>query len=355
MNKHLKGRLILKERILLGSYTRNTGTGIYQTTLDTITGALTPVQPYITTGNPTYLATSLAHRLYSVLTTADSEGGLAAFNIQNFEQPQVINQSVQPGSSPAYVAIDEKRQLVYSANYHKGQILVHHILPDGSLKLAETVTRTGKGPKPEQEAAHIHFTDLTPDGRLIVCDLGSDEVLTYHVTSTGKLTLDATFKTTPGFGPRHLVFHPQKPIVYLIGELGSVIMVLNYDPKNGQLEEISTIATLPENYTGHNGGAAIRISGDGRFLYASNRGANTIATFAISPDGQKLSLTQQISTEGEFPRDFALDATEIFLLAANQNTNNLTLYQRDSTNGKLTLKQNKIPCTEPVCVHFLTE
>ncbi|MFC6169329.1 lactonase family protein [Loigolactobacillus jiayinensis] len=338
-------------QLLFGSYTRNAGTGIYQATLNTETKQLTQPTAYITAGNPTYLTVSQAKRLYSVLAEPDA-GGLVAYDLTDFNAPKFLNKSVQPGSSPAYVAVDETRQLVYSAKYHSGQLLIHRILPDGSLELATTVTDHGHGPKPEQDGAHVHFADLTPDQRLVTCDLGTDEVHTYDVATDGQVSEVALYQTIAGFGPRHIVFHPTAPVAYLAGELGSAIEVLHYDATTGQFSHLQTIPTIPADFTAHNGAAAIRISSDGRFLYVSNRGHNSLAVFTIEAD-QTLKLQQLISTEGEFPRDFALDPSESFLVCANQNTSNLTLFARDEQTGQLSLLQKNIACTEPVCVKFL--
>ncbi|MFD0896653.1 lactonase family protein [Loigolactobacillus binensis] len=338
--------------LLLGSYTRNAGTGIYQTTLDPVTQKLAQPTAYITAGNPTYLAVSQAKRLYSIL-TENKTGGLAAYDLSDANAPKLINKSLQPGSSPAYVAVDEARQLIYSAKYHSGQLLIHRILPDGGLELATTITDHGRGPKPEQESAHVHFADLTPDQRLVTCDLGTDEVHTYTVTANGEVGPAVTYKTAAGFGPRHLIFHPTAAIAYLVGELGSAVEVLRYSKAQGRFTHLQTITTIPADFTAHNGAAAIRISQDGRFLYVSNRGHNSIAVFAINATGTHLQLQQLIATAGEFPRDFALDPSDNFLVCANQNTNNLTLFSRDAKTGKLSLLQKDIACTEPVCVRFL--
>ncbi|MGO3380535.1 MAG: lactonase family protein [Loigolactobacillus coryniformis] len=338
-------------KLLLGSYTRNAGTGIYQTTLDVEKKQLAQPTAYITAGNPTYLAVSQAKRLYSVLAEKDA-GGLVAYDLADFNAPKLINKSVQPGSSPAYVTVDEARQLVYSAKYHSGQLLIHRILPDGGLELVTTGTDHGHGPKPEQDGAHVHCADLTPDQRLVTCDLGTDEVHTYDVTADGQVTEVAVYQTAAGFGPRHIVFHPTAPIAYLAGELGSAVEVLNYDATTGRFTHLQTIATIPAEHTTHNGAAAIRISADGRFLYVSNRGHDSLAGFAIKAD-YSLKLQQLIATEGEFPRDFAFDPTEKFVVCANQNTSNLTLFARDAKTGKLSLLQKDIACTEPVCVRFL--
>ncbi|MFD1318616.1 lactonase family protein [Loigolactobacillus zhaoyuanensis] len=338
--------------LLLGSYTRNAGSGIYRATLNTQLRHLSQPSAYITAGNPTYLAVSQAQRLYSVL-AEDNAGGLAAYELSDAPAPKLINKSLQSGSSPAYVAVDEPRQLVYSAKYHSGQLLIHRILPNGGLELVNTITDQGHGPKPEQASAHVHFAGLTPEQRLVTCDLGTDEVFTYDVTREGQISEVAVYHTAAGFGPRHIIFHPHASLAYLVGELGSAVEVLRYDQGTGAFTHLQTIATIPADFTAHNGAAAIRISHDGRFLYVSNRGHNSLAVFAINATGTELTLEQLIATEGEFPRDFDLDPSGDFVVCANQNTSNLTLFARDAETGKLSLLQKNIACTEPVCVRFI--
>ncbi|MPM69562.1 6-phosphogluconolactonase [bioreactor metagenome] len=263
-----------------------------------------------------------------------------------------MNAVTEEGAPLCYVAVDETRQLVYGANYHKGEVNVYRILDNGGIEAVESLYHQEEtGPHKNQDHAHVHYTDLTPDQRLVVCDLGTDRVYTYDVAENGKSTLAATFVAEPGTGPRHLVFHPTQPIAYLFGELDSTVSVLAYQ-ENGSFEKLQKISTLPEDFTGENGGAAIRISNDGRFLYTSNRGHNSIAVFEISSNGEQLSAIQNISTEGDFPRDFALNSTNEFLVCANQNSDNLTLFTRDAQTGKLTLLQKDIYAPECVCVYF---
>lgn len=297
--------------------------------------------------SPTYLAKSKAENLYTV-TTVDGLGGAGAYD----STYQFLNAVTEEGAPLCYVAVDETRQLVYGANYHKGEVNVYRILDNGGIEAVESLYHQEEtGPHKNQDHAHVHYTDLTPDQRLVVCDLGTDRVYTYDVAENGKLTLAATFVAEPGTGPRHLVFHPTQPIAYLFGELDSTVSVLAYQ-ENGSFEKLQKISTLPEDFTGENGGAAIRISNDGRFLYTSNRGHNSIAVFEISSNGEQLSAIQNISTEGDFPRDFALNSTNEFLVCANQNSDNLTLFTRDAQTGKLTLLQKDIYAPECVCVYF---
>ncbi|MCP8857118.1 lactonase family protein [Latilactobacillus fuchuensis] len=340
----------MTEKVLIGGYTRRIGKGIYQGILDQTAHAISNIQPLINIENPTYLAISKRNILYTVIKEGN-QGGIAAFDLTT-PTPNRLNVILAAGAPPAYVAIDEDRQLVYAANYHKGQILVYQILADGQLKLASTTTHTGHGPKPEQTSAHVHYTDLTPDGRLVVCDLGIDQLVTYDVDAAGQLTKVATYHSAPGFGTRHLVFHPTQPIAYLLGELASEITVLDYQASTGTFTARDTYAMLPSDWHAANGGAAIRISADGRFLYASNRGHNSIVVYAIESAGQTLKVIQHISTEGDFPRDFNLNADQSLLLAVNQNSDNGTLYQRDAQTGLLTLCEKDLSTPEGVCVLF---
>lgn len=339
----------MTQKILFGGYTRRIGKGIYQATLDEQDNKITAVKPYIELENPSYLTISKQNILYTVVKVAD-KGGLAAYNL-NGDQPQLINRTMADGAPPAYVAIDEARQLVYAANYHKGQINIHQIQADGGLKLVNTVTHQGSSIKPEQKSAHVHYTDLTPDGQLIVCDLGTDEVTLYAVDEMGNTKLSSTFKTPAGFGPRHLVFHPNQKTVYLLGELASQIIVLDYDSHTSQLTPQQTLSMLPDDCTVKSAGAAIRISQDGHYLYASNRGYNSLVVYQIDSGNQQLKVIQQISTAGDFPRDFNFDQTEALIIVGNQNSDNATLYRRDFETGLLTLIQKEIDAPECVCVY----
>jgi len=341
----------MQETVLIGGYTRQTGKGIYQATFDSDSQQLTTPIPFITSiGSPTYMAVSKANGLYAVDADGD-QGGVAAVDLST-TPPIVLNTVLSPGSSPAHISIDETRQLVFASNYHEGRVNVYRINPDKSLTQTDVATNHGSGPRPEQEASHIHFAALTPDQQLAVIDLGTDQVFTYPVSDTGKLGQPQILTVPAGFGPRHLVFNHRKNIAYLLGELSSLIQVLTYD--HGTFTLVGDpISTIPSDWTDHNGAAAIRLSSDDRFLYVSNRGHNSLAVFAVDDSGLNLNHIQQMSTEGDFPRDFNLDLTETAILAVNQNSNNGTLYARDSETGLLTALTKDIPTPEAVNVLFL--
>lgn len=335
-------------KIILGTYTRRISQGIYQIELDTAAETLNNLALVTKETSPTYLAKSQKNYLYSV-TSQDGKGGMSSYD------PHVtfLNAVTEEGAPPCYVAVDETRQLVYGANYHKGELNTYKIQPDGSLKAAASLFhKEPTGPHKNQDHAHTHYTDLAPDQRLVVCDLGTDRVYTYDVTEEGEVNEVAVYVAEPGTGPRHLVFHPTKMIAYLFGELDSSVSVLAYDQTDGSFTQKQKVSTLPKDFDGENGGAAIRVSNDGRFLYASNRGHNSIAVFAIAEDGTSIESIQSISTEGDFPRDFALSPDDEYVVAANQNSDNLTLYRRDSESGLLTMIQKDVFAPEAVCVYF---
>lgn len=338
----------MQEKILFGTYTKKTSEGIYEAILDTDKGALTPATLVAKVGNPTYLTTSKAGKLYSVDKHGD-QGGV--FVLDNTTRPATKLSEHMLEAAPAYVAVDEARQLVYAGYYHIGLTEVLKINGD-NLELVDSVKNEGHGPRPEQGSAHVHFTGLTPDQRLVVVDLGSDRVDTYDVADSGKLTHAATLTTDAGFGPRHIRFSPDGKHAYLLGELSSKLSVLAYNQADGSFTVEQTISTLPADWTEFNGAAAIRVTKDGKFVYTSNRGHNSIAVFALTEAGAHAELIQTISTEGEFPRDFDLNSTEAFIVVANQDTDNVSLLSRDAATGKLSLVQKDFALPEGVRVHF---
>ncbi|WP_076462313.1 lactonase family protein [Limosilactobacillus caccae] len=338
----------MSERFLIGTYTKKTSKGMYAVTLDPVAGKLTDVKLAIPSQKPAYLQVGNDGRVYAVK-QVDDQGGVASYSLAD-DNAKMLSEVLAAGAPPAYVGLDEERQLLFSANYHTAKVDVFKISPDGQLTQTDSVLHEGAtGPQPEQEAPHVHYADLTPDKRLVVCDLGMDLVVVYDVSADGKLTAVSRYKCEDGFGTRHIAFHPNGKYAYLLGELSSKLEVLKYNAKDASFTHLQTIKTIPADWTAHNGAAAIRISHDGKFVYTSNRGENTIAVFAIQPDFTVKHI-QSISTEGDFPRDFNLSKDEHFLLASNQNSDNLTLYKRDAESGKLTLRQKDVACPEPVCV-----
>ena len=335
----------MSQSIYFGTYTKKESKGIYKAQFDPETGSLSDLELVAAEPNPTFIAFSEKGNLYSV-GAQDGKGGIASFTADF----QPLNHVVEEGAPLCYVSVDEKRQLVYGANYHKGQVLVYKIEGDGQLSLIDQDTHEGKRPHENQASPHVHFADLTPDQYLITCDLGTDSLHTYEISDQGKLTLLHHYQTAPGAGPRHLVFHPHHKIAYLINELNATIDVLFYDGM-GEFEHFQTVSTLPEDYDGQKWASAIKLSADGKFLYASNRAHNSIAVFEVIADGS-LKLIENIPTDGLNPRDFTLSPDQHYLIAAHQDSPNATVFKRDPATGRLSSLSHDFYVPEAVCTVF---
>lgn len=331
--------------VYFGTYTRRLSEGIYKANFDNVSGKLSNLTLFAQEPSPTYLAFDEVNHLYTV-GAENNLGGIAAYGADG----QLLNHVVEEGAPLCYVAVDEKRGLVYGANYHKGQVLVYKRQADGRLVLADSDTHTGSGPHENQISAHVHYTNLTPDQYLVACDLGTDQVTTYDVDENGKLTQVDSYQSTAGAGPRHIVFHHYQKIAYLICELNSTIEVLIYDGV-GHFERMQTVSTLPEGYKDFNGTAAIRLSTDDKFLYASNRGHDSIAVYKVLGDAS-LELLEIVPTNGKNPRDFDLTPDQNHLIAVHQDSDNATVFKRNNETGRLTELSHDFVVPEGVCVAF---
>lgn len=339
----------MNEDFLIGTYTSKTSKGMYAVTLNHDHQQLENVRLVAASQKPAYLQ-QVGDRVFAIKQDGDL-GGVASYQLKD-GQAKLIDQKLGAGAPPAYVGYDQDRQLLYSANYHKGTVTVFKVTSDGTLTQTDEVTHQGEcGPKPEQDAPHAHYADLTPDKRLAVCDLGMDLVVVYDVSEDGKLTQASRYQSEAGFGTRHLVFHPNGKVAYVLGELSSKLEVLKYDAETGSFSHVQTVATIPADWTAHNGAAAIHVCHSGRFVYVSNRDENTIAVFEAQPDG-RVKHIQSVATAGDFPRDFSLSHDQKFMIVANQNTNDLTLMRRDPATGHLATIQTGVPCPEPVQVLY---
>lgn len=344
----------MTQKLLLGTYTKKDSKGIYSIELDSGTKSLTNLRHEVQIGNPTYIDgdKNYAH-LLSIVKTEDGMGGIASFEKSPSGEYKKTDQWLEEGAPPCYVAFDQDKHLLYTANYHKGEVAVLKQTEDGQLSFVDKVTHSGQSVHKNQQSPHAHYFDLTPDKKyLVACDLGTDEVYTYVLNDEQKLKEVSVFKANPGSGPRHLAFHPNGKIAYLFAELSSDVITLSYNPENGSFEHLQTLSSIPDDHTDFNGGAAIRVTSDGKYLYASNRGHDSIVVYKIEEDGT-LTLIEYVSTEGKVPRDFNIDPTETFLVVGHQDSDNLTLFERNTTDGTLTLLQKDIAAPEVICVKFI--
>jgi len=269
-----------------------------------------------------------------------------------------FNEQASQGGSPCYVSTDRSGRAVFVANYASGTLAVLPISTDLGLDTAaQVVQHMGTGPvKERQEHAHAHCVVAYPNNKFVLAaDLGTDRVLTYRYDAQ-RNTLQHMEQNDvampPGAGPRHLAFHPTMPLVFVANELNSTVGALRCNPDTGALSLVRTASTLPGKIATANYPADLHVSADGRSLYVSNRGHNSIAVFAISPTNGGLVQIQVISTGGDWPRNFTLDPTGRWLLAANQRSGSITVFSRNPVNGVLTATSQRIDVPSPACLQF---
>ncbi|CDQ18967.1 lactonase family protein [Halobacillus karajensis] len=339
----------------VGTYTKQDSKGVYQFTLDTDNKELRDVKLAAELENPTYVTVSDDDQNLYAVTKQGENGGVTAFSIdEETGELTKLNSQTAAGSPPCHVSVDHGKSTVVTANYHTKNIASYLTKEDGSLNPATSVVEhEGTGPHERQEKPHLHFAGFTPDENYVIAiDLGSDRVITY-AADHGKLTQVHVFNTPAGAGPRHITFHPNQKFAYVMTELSSDVLVLHYDEKDGSFTEQQTISTIPDDFNETNDGSAIHISSDGQYVYAGNRGHNSIAVYKVDQDSGQLTFMEWTSTEGNWPRDFVLDPSEEFLIATNQKSNTMTLFERDKATGKLSLIQSGVHVPEPVCVKFI--
>jgi 6-phosphogluconolactonase len=294
--------------------------------------------------SPSFLATDSKHRfLYAVTertAKGDPTGALSSYAIDRGTGAlRFLNRVLANGTTSAHLAVDQTTHWLLAANYGSGSVASFALKPDGSIgEMADFHQHSGSSVDlKRQKGPHPHEVVMSPDNRfLIVPDLGLDKVFVYGLDgATGKLTLASTTDTRPGFGPRHLLFGKDGKFVYVLGEMGSAVTVMSYSKSSGKLVPVQMIDTVPEHLTVENNSAELALSADGRFLYATNRGHDSVTVFKIGGNGQ-LTLVQNISTQGQIPRGMAIDPDGTHLLAANQESNNIVIFNRDTKTGKLT-------------------
>lgn len=347
--------------MLVGTYDSPTSEGIYVYKFNSNNGTGTKVS-HIKSSNPSFLCVSPNQKnVYAVFENSkDGKGGdIAAytFDAQN-GQLQFINKQPSGGDHPCYVAIDQTGKWVFAGNYTSGSLSVAAVNKDGSLSPASSILQhSGSSINTQrQKSPHVHCTYVSPDNnKLFVPDLGIDKIMIYSFdASTGSIKAGKQpfVSVTAGSGPRHFTFHPNKKFAYLIEELSGSIITYRY--KNGRLHQKQKISSLPVGDTSIAGSADIHITNDGNFLYCSNRGeSNTIGIFKVNKKKGTVSLLGHQSTFGKTPRNFSIDPSGNYLLVANQNSNDIIIFKRDSKTGLLSDTGNKIVVGKPVCIKWI--
>jgi 6-phosphogluconolactonase len=357
-----------KYLVYVGTYTEHGSKGIYSYRFDSATGKLTSPVLAAESVQPSFLALAPNGKfLYAVNElekyNGQATGAVSAFAIQpETGKLSLLNQVASRGEDPAHVVLDKTGKYVLAANYTSGSVTVFPILKDGHLgDVTSFVQHHGHSVNPDrQQGPHAHAIAISPDNRFaLVADLGLDQLLVYKFdASKGKLGADpGIVKTAPGAGPRHLVFSSSGRFLYVINEMQSTVVAYSYNAASGSLHELQTISTLPKNFGGESTGAEIEIDPSGKFLFASNRPSKaengSIAVFAIDARQGTLSNIETDSTGGRTPRNFAIDPTGLWLLAANQDSDNVVIFRIDGRTGHLTPTGESVQLSSPVCLRFL--
>ena len=356
--------------IYVGTYTQegSESKGIYAYRFDSATARLVPIGLAAESTNPSFLVVHPNHHfLYAVNEVSnyqgEKSGAVSAFAIDRATgKLTLLNQVATRGGDPCYISFDKTGKYVLVANYAGGSVAIFPVMDDGRLGEASAfIQHSGHGTNPQrQEAPHAHSVDLSPDNRFaLVDDLGLDETLIYRFDSTkgspaaGPQSNPAPAKAEPGAGPRHLAFHPNGNFAYVINEMASAVSAFRYDATTGELKKLQTISALPKTFSGHSEAAEIQVHPSGKFLYASNRGHDSIAVFAIDKNTGTLTPIEYVSTKGANPRHFEIDPTGSLLFAANEKSDNIVVFHINPQTGRLTPTGKVLEVAQPVCIKFV--
>jgi 6-phosphogluconolactonase len=352
------------DTVYIGTYTehlphvKGNAEGIYRAIFNPNNGELQLMGMVAKLVNPSYLAIHPNKRwLYAVSEGSKEIGQLVAFEIAADGSLKEINHQSTHGYSPCHVAIDPTGRVVLVANYTSGNACAYVIQPNGGIAPASAVVQhTGNSINTSRQSeAHAHSVTIDPQNkRVLVADLGIDKLMVYTIDHThGTLSAVGSGNTPAGAGPRHVAFHPNARWVYAINELDSTVSQFNYDAQSGGLTLLATYSTLPADFSATSWCADVHVSADGRFLYGSNRGHDSIAVFAIDSNTGNLTALAYTPTQGNFPRNFAIDPSGKYLLAANQNTSAIVSYHIHPQTGLLAPNGHVLNVPTPVCIVFL--
>jgi 6-phosphogluconolactonase len=351
--------------LFVGTYTEKESKGIYAYGFDAASSELTPLGVAAESANPSFLATDPSRRfLYAVNEVQNyksaSSGAVSAFAIdRQTGKLSLLNEVPSRGADPCYITFDNTGKYALVANYTGGSVAVFPVQSDGHIGEASAfVQHEGSSVNKErQEGPHAHWIETTADNRFaIAVDLGLDELLVYRFNAkTGSLIAnDPPYaKLDPGAGPRHLAFHPNGKFAYVVNELQSSITAFTYDGSRGTLHKLTMVTTLPKGFSGSNDTAEIKVHPSGKFLFASNRGHDSIAVFSIDSHSGTLTLVDHFSTQGKTPRNFEIDPAGKLLFVANQDTDNIVVFRINPNDGRLTPTGQILHVPAPVCLKFM--
>ena len=352
----------MRLRTFIGTYTKKEGhvdgraDGVYVGDFDTTSGVLTVLDGATPSVNPSYLAVHpngktvyAANEMFDDLCAPHAI--LSAFRADPDGSLHEINTVSSEGIAPCYVTTDREGKFLYGVNYKSGSVVVCAIRGDGGLEdVLQTIQHEGAGPHGDQDGPHAHSIYLDATGSFaVVPDKGADCVCVYNVRSNGRLSNASCLNVPAGSGPRHFAFYPNGTWAYVINELSSTITSCLWN--RGQLVPFETVTTLPDDFSGVNKTADVHITPDGRLLYGSNRGHDSLAVYHVDVTTGALVPTGQTSCGGVVPRGFAIDPSGQWLLCAGQNSDNIVTFRINTTTGELS-PASEVTVPTPVCIKF---
>jgi 6-phosphogluconolactonase len=345
--------------MFVGTYTTGESQGIYGFRFDDTTGTIAPVGVVAETANPSFLAASGNRRYLFAVNEVAPAGTVTSFAVDGATgQLHAINTESSRGGSPCHLALDRTGRFLAVANYSSGNFAVLPVTADGRLGPAAAVlANTDSGPNRARQAVpHAHAVTFDATNTFLLgADLGTDRVFVYRfnpVTGATVANDPASASVEAGSGPRHLAWHPSRRLAFSVNELKSTVTAFTWDATAGRLAPLASYSTLPDDFQGASATAEIVMHPNGRVLYASNRGHDSIAVFSVDEQG-RLSRSQIMPTRGETPRNFAIDPTGRWLIAANQKSGTLAVFRIDGRTGQLSPSGPLVNVAAPVCVLFL--
>ncbi len=348
------------EKLYVGTFTGGKSEGIYLCNFDAETGKLTPGKTFKGIDNPNFLKISPNRKYLYAATrppaTIEKSGGyINSYKINQNGELQFLNKQVSHGNDPCHVDISTDGKFVAIATYGGGSVSLYPVKRDGKLLPASsTIYFTGSGPnKTRQNKPHAHSIKFSPAGnKVFSADLGTDQLNIFRLEHQKLVPASQKFvKTDPGAGPRHFDFHPDGNFIYVINELNSTVTV--FQNGNDEWKKVQTVSTIPPGFSDDNYCADIHVSPDGKFLYVSNRGHNSISVFKIDAKTKKAELITIVPSEGKWPRNFTLTKNGKYMLVANQNSNNIAVFSINQQTGMPAFTGNELKIPAPVCLEFL--
>jgi len=348
--------------VFVGTYTDKTDSrGIYAFNFDPSPGKLTPRGLAAETSNPSWLVIHPNGKWAYAANESGKQSTISAFSIDTKSAKlTLLNKLPAVGEDPCFLSFDKSGKYLFVANYTSGNVVVFPILPDGKLGEHSALVKDAGAPGPNkerQEGPHAHWIESSPDNRFVfVADLGLDAILSYRFDAAkGMLTPNKPFlrPLEAGAGPRHAAFSPDGHYFYVLSEIDSTVTMFAYDSGHGIFGDLGTIPMLPVNFEGRNEAAEIAIHPSGKWLFASNRGKDSLAVFSVVPATGKLKAVADYPTGGKEPRHFAIDPTGHFLLAENQNSNSIVVFRINPDTGGLSQVSITEGIPSPVCLTFL--